>query len=136
MKAYQVILVTGIATLAAGCMALSESTPISSQSPATADMKAQIIASAPDVRRDPASIRNAEISSVVPNPNGNGLLVCVRAKTRDGAGGYTGRRIRLVPFTIDRTVVPRGGIESSPFCANPALKWQAFPEIHAFYRSQ
>lgn len=89
-------------------------------------MKAQIVAGASDVQNDPTSIRNAEISWAVQDPNGTERLVCVRAQRRD-TNGHWAQKVRLVSFS--KTGFILRGSWNSPFCANPSLRWQPFPEI-------
>jgi hypothetical protein len=112
-----------------GCVSLNEQTSVANQSPATPSMKSQIVDGASDVKRDPESIRNAEISWVVQDPNTTRLLVCVRAQRRDATTGGFQLRTRLVPFTSTGFIAGGGGAWDSAFCANPALRWQSFPEI-------
>jgi hypothetical protein len=125
----KVIYTVGVFLALSGCVSLNEQTPVAQQSLTTPSMKAQIVDGASDVKRDPSSIRNAEISWAVQDPNGTGLLVCVRAQRRDKTGGFR-VRTRLIPFTNTGYISPGRGAWDSPFCANPALRWQSFPEIH------
>lgn len=122
------IYIGGVLLALSGCVALHEQTPVTEQSPTTPSMKAQIVDGASDVKRDPSSIRNAEISWAVQDPNGTRLLVCVRAQRRDATGGFR-LRTRLVPFSSTGFIAGGGGTWDSPFCANPALRWQPFPDI-------
>jgi hypothetical protein len=113
-----------------GCVSPNRDTAVSKQMPPSSQLRAQIVASpAPDIKADPSSVRDVEISSVVDNPNGSGFLVCVRGKMRDSAGGFSGRRNRLVPLASDGLVIPRGGTNNHPFCENPGLHWHAMPEF-------
>lgn len=123
------IYIGGVFLALSGCVALHEQTPVTEQSPTTPSMKAQIADGASDVKRDPSSIRNAEISWAVQDPNGTRLLVCVRAQRRDATGNFR-LRTRLIPFSSTGYISGGGGTWDSPFCANPALRWQSFPEIH------
>jgi hypothetical protein len=122
------IVLAVLAASLAGCVSLNEATPVTAQDPAPSSMKSQIVSGASDVRNDPSSIRNAEISWVVQDPNGSERLICVRAQRRDASGQWD-QKVRLISFSKAGFILR--GSWNSPFCANPSLRWQPFPELQA-----
>ncbi|RVG25055.1 hypothetical protein [Sinorhizobium meliloti] len=108
-----------------GCQTAQEM--FAHQKPVTADMKAQIVAGARDVLKDPYSIRDAEISYSVP-AQGGGTFVCVKANAKNGMGGYTGRKGWLIPFNKAGRIM--NAFEGHPFCNYTEIKYQPFPEIY------
>lgn len=126
----KLLLFVGVVAALSGCVSLNETTPVARQSPATAAMKAQIVDGASDVKQDPTSIRRAEISWAIHDPNGAGYLVCVRAQRRGSDGSFR-MRTRLTQFGNAGNIMRGSGAWDSPFCANPDIRWQSFPDIHA-----
>jgi hypothetical protein len=54
--------------------------------------------------KDPDSVRDAQIGSVMPGPFGS-TLVCVRLNARNGFGGYTGLTESVIQIGANRQVV-------------------------------
>ena len=109
-----------------GCQTAQEM--FAHQKPVTADMKAQIVAGARDVLKDPYSIRDAEISYGVP-AQGGGTFVCVKANSKNAMGGYTGRKGWLIPFNKAGRIM--NAFEGHPFCNYTEIKYQPFPDVYA-----
>ena len=99
---------------------------MASQREPSAAIKQAIVKGARVYLTDPYSVRDAEISSVTDaTPNGKIQLVCVRANTKNAAGGYTGSS------TISVRLIGAHPISARPntsVCGMP-LQWYPFPEL-------
>lgn len=100
---------------------------IANSQPASAALRAQIIAGAKALVYDPASIRKAEISNVATLPDGV-QGVCVRADSKNVDGRYMGVRSMGIPIRNGKVV---GGSLDHPICNRRDVNWQPFPELEA-----
>lgn len=120
-------LTTVAAALAlAGCVSAPEEM-FAYQTPPSAALKAQIVSAAKDYLFDPFSVRDAEISSVMPLDKKRGLsVVCVKANARNQMGGYTGRQATSVRLMNGRIV---NAIPNAPGCNDQRIDYHPFPEL-------
>ena len=110
----------------AGCVSAPEEM-FAYQTPPNAALKAQIVNAAKDYLVDPFSVRDAEISSVMPLDKQRGLsVVCVKANTRNRMGGYTGRQATSVRLMNGRIV---GALPNAAGCSDQRIDYHPFPEL-------
>lgn len=85
----------------AGCLGTAQE-QLGSQRPTTTTVRKNMADAARNALKDPYSVRDAEISHTMGKGNNN--YVCVRANTKNGFGGYTGRTGYTVFMNGDRPV--------------------------------
>ncbi|WLR90953.1 hypothetical protein [Shinella zoogloeoides] len=119
------IIILATATVAlSGCMTGPQQ--IASQKPVTKEVRVAIAEAARNALRDPYSVRDAEISWIMGNATHN--YVCVRANSKNGFGGYTGRTGYVVAMSNGR---PTGAYENNAWCTRPDIKYERFGELEA-----
>lgn len=106
----------------AGCVTAEQQ--LANQKPTTPAIRQNIANAARDVLRDPYSVRDAEISSIM--PVNNGTYVCIKANTKNGFGGYVGRQGYTVFLNGDTPIQVTG---NSAWCSNPQIRYQRFHEL-------
>ncbi|MBX4911493.1 hypothetical protein HJA82_29705 [Rhizobium bangladeshense] len=97
---------------------------LASQRPVTPEIRQNIAQAARTTLRDPYSVRDAEISSVM--GKGINTYVCVRANTKNGFGGYVGKTGYIIPLNNNR---PTNVFENNAWCNEPAIKYERFTEL-------
>lgn len=93
--------------------------------PPPVSIRVGVANAARDFLVDPYSVRDAEISGLLP---GSGSAVCVKFNAKNQVGGYTGREVGYVPL---RDGKPVNYFRNWALCRMPGVVWHPFPEANA-----
>lgn len=123
---FKKVIALSLLALAAGCQTAAQQ--IEAQTPPTADVRRQIVEGAKKIAYDPYSIRDAEISNMVPYHKPGEFVVCVKANAKNLYGAYTGQQGTLIGFTKYKAV---SALANHPMCRMESIRYHPFPELEA-----
>src|SRR5690606_31497260 len=111
----------------AGCVTQEQMAGIlASQRPPSEEVRRALVNDARDRLRDPYSVRDAEISSVMDAPGGDLQFVCVKMNAKNELGAYVGRTASSRRLVANRVVSTN---PDAPICSMSAVRWYPFKEL-------
>ncbi len=114
-----------VAAALAGCVTQQEALQegLTKQSAPPLELRLKIVEAARNFLFDPYSVRDVEISSVVPIAAANFQILCVKYNAKNRLGAYTGRTATLVRIQQGQLI---GTLDNPPTCSMLSLRYYPF----------